>query len=332
MPEVRLLMSSHRRACQCQNSEVMGSIQSWISTVTCQILGLIWLLDKHFLRRSIQRPVAYPDVCVEMFGGGNVIDCLSTDLLLVTRHFTYNIDSSCLSLTQIWSSTSEVFMQIVKVTAEELQKELSERTQPLVIDFYATWCGPCLLLAKELEKVRMVTVTLPILVLTSVSSARPNEGRPSFKEHSQFQNHYDYSWWEISDRAKPDFFEKNNPCSRILNHNTDSPHAFVRPSELKDHTELTNPFLGHCMRDRQLIVQSWACQTELKHMMSCIVIVWNSGIQWSFSKLIGELSYVWFERHAHLGPKVFSFCFDSSLWLLPFSVTVVDSLTIHFSL
>lgn len=48
--------------------------------------------------------------------------------------------------------------QILKVSAEELQKELSERTIPLVIDFYATWCGPCLLLAKELEKVSSQTI------------------------------------------------------------------------------------------------------------------------------------------------------------------------------
>ncbi|EFN57256.1 hypothetical protein CHLNCDRAFT_15244, partial [Chlorella variabilis] len=25
--------------------------------------------------------------------------------------------------------------------------------RPLIIDFYATWCGPCVLLAKELETV-----------------------------------------------------------------------------------------------------------------------------------------------------------------------------------
>ena len=45
-------------------------------------------------------------------------------------------------------------LQPQKVTAEELEFELQqERTVPLIIDFYATWCGPCLLLATELEKV-----------------------------------------------------------------------------------------------------------------------------------------------------------------------------------
>lgn len=51
------------------------------------------------------------------------------------------------------SATLARSVQIVKVDAEQLQQEITERTTPLVIDFYATWCGPCLLLAKELEKV-----------------------------------------------------------------------------------------------------------------------------------------------------------------------------------
>lgn len=52
------------------------------------------------------------------------------------------------------------------VTGEELEVMLQEWEQPLVLDAYATWCGPCLLMAphfeeaaKELEgKVRFVKI------------------------------------------------------------------------------------------------------------------------------------------------------------------------------
>ena len=42
----------------------------------------------------------------------------------------------------------------LKVSEEELEVELANRDTAIIIDFYATWCGPCLMLAKELEKVR----------------------------------------------------------------------------------------------------------------------------------------------------------------------------------
>ncbi|KAJ6713953.1 THIOREDOXIN-LIKE PROTEIN CITRX CHLOROPLASTIC [Salix viminalis] len=41
---------------------------------------------------------------------------------------------------------------VKKMSAEEIQELVKgERNVPLVIDFYATWCGPCVLMAQELE-------------------------------------------------------------------------------------------------------------------------------------------------------------------------------------
>jgi thioredoxin-like negative regulator of GroEL len=45
------------------------------------------------------------------------------------------------------------YANIVQVDAEQLEAEIVGRDRPLIIDFYATWCGPCVLLAKELETV-----------------------------------------------------------------------------------------------------------------------------------------------------------------------------------
>lgn len=41
-----------------------------------------------------------------------------------------------------------------KLSAQEIQELVKgERNVPLIIDFYATWCGPCILMAQELEMV-----------------------------------------------------------------------------------------------------------------------------------------------------------------------------------
>ncbi|GLI61144.1 hypothetical protein VaNZ11_003420 [Volvox africanus] len=43
--------------------------------------------------------------------------------------------------------------KVQKINGEELEVAIAGRDTTLIVDFFATWCGPCLLLARELEQV-----------------------------------------------------------------------------------------------------------------------------------------------------------------------------------
>ncbi len=54
-------------------------------------------------------------------------------------------------------------MEIINVTSENFEEEVLKSDKPVLVDFYADWCGPCKMLSPIIESVAKENETIKVV-------------------------------------------------------------------------------------------------------------------------------------------------------------------------
>lgn len=59
----------------------------------------------------------------------------------------------------------EMNMAVIKLTTENFEQEVMQADQPVLVDFYADWCGPCQMMGPVVEEIADETPDIKVCKL-----------------------------------------------------------------------------------------------------------------------------------------------------------------------